>query len=255
MAAEFPELWGRWEARRDGADREALLVAYLPLVQRIYARLRIGLSRDVSESLGEDLKHAGVVGLMEAFDHFSRREASFATFASYRIRGAMLDELRRQDWLSKGCRHRLKEIREATRQAEQRLGRPATEEEMAASLKVSVERLREDLLDIGPATLIFLDGLKSPDGTAPARVADRMPDPRAPSPEAGPERAELSRALAAQIEKLPESERRVLTLLIDKELGQKEIAEVLGLSRSRVSQLYASAVIRLQAGLAPLFGG
>jgi RNA polymerase sigma factor for flagellar operon FliA len=252
---EFGDLWERWKKARDEASREAILEAYLPLVQRLFSRVRIGLARDVGDSLGEDLKHAGVIGLMEAFDHYHEgRDASFSTFATYRIRGAMLDELRRQDWLSKGCRHRLKEIQKACALAEQALGRAASEEEIARQLKISPEQLREELMDVGPATLLFLDGLKNPDGSLEGtRGADRLPDKAAVSPDEPSQRQELASALAGQIERLPEQERRVLTLLVHDELGQKEISEVLGLSRSRVSQIYARAVIRLQAALLPLF--
>lgn len=252
---EFADLWARWRSSGDETAREALLEAYLPLVQRIFSRVRIGLARDVGDSLGEDLKHAGVIGLMEAFEHFKEgREAVFSTFASYRVRGAMLDELRRQDWLSKGCRHRLKEIQKACAQAEQALGRAATEDEIARELKVSPERLREEWMDIGPATLLFLDGLRGPEGSLEgSQGADRLADPAAASPDERSQKQEVAVALAAQIERLPEQERRVLTLLVHDELGQKEISEALGLSRSRVSQIYARAVVRLQAGLLPLF--
>src|SRR3954469_23187050 len=110
-APEFDGLWEEWRRRKDGPSREAVLTAYLPLVQRVFSRVRIGLTRAVGETLGEDLKHAGVIGLMEAFEHFREGgDAAFSTFASYRIRGSMLDELRRQDWLSKGSRQRLKQI-------------------------------------------------------------------------------------------------------------------------------------------------
>jgi RNA polymerase sigma factor for flagellar operon FliA len=251
--AESAVLWGNWRKRRDEASRDALLNAHLGLVQRVFSRLRIGLARDVGDSLGEDLKHAGVIGLMEAFEHFAEgQEAAFPTFATYRIRGAMLDELRRQDWLSKGRRRRLKEIQRAVREAEQSLGRTAEEAEIAARLRIPVEQLREELLDIGPATLTFLDGLRGPDGEIRGG-ADRLPDPRADSPDAASQDSELKQGLAKEIERLPEQERRVLTMLVHEELGQKEIAEALGLSRSRVSQIYARAVVRLQAGILPFF--
>jgi RNA polymerase sigma factor for flagellar operon FliA len=107
---------------------------------------------------------------------------------------------------------------------------------------------------VGPATLLFLDGLKDADGNLDAsRGADRLPDRKTASPDEPSQRRELAEALARQIERLPDQERRVLTLLVHEELGQKEISEALGLSRSRVSQIYARAVIRLQASLLPIF--
>lgn len=154
------ELWRRWKKKHDFSAREELLQFYVPLVQRVLSRLKIGLGAGVSARLGDDLRNAGVIGLIEAFERFSENEGvKFETFAFHRVRGAMLDELRRQDWLSKGCRRRLKEFQRAYQELEQKLGRRAEEEEVAAHLKISVEAFRQELLEVGPATLVFLDGL------------------------------------------------------------------------------------------------
>ncbi len=246
--SEFPDLWRGWRARRDAPSREALLEAYLPLVQRIFSRLRVGLASQVAQQAEDDLKNAGVVGLIEAFERYSPgREASFSTYAGHRIRGAMLDELRSRDWLSKGCRRRLKEIQRASQQAEQKLGRAAGEEEVARVLGLSLERYRQELVEVGPATLFFLEDLTGPGGEArlPAGAASGE------NPEEAALAGDLRQALARQIDRLPEKERLVLALLVHDELGQKEIAKVLNVSPSRVSQIYAQAIVRLRAALLP----
>jgi RNA polymerase sigma factor for flagellar operon FliA len=245
--AEFAGLWDDWKRSPGEPQKEALLLAYLPLIQRVYARLRIGLAGVDSRAVGEDLKSSGVLGLMEAFRHFDEGQGtSFSTYATHRIRGAMLDELRRQDWLSKGCRRRFKEIQKAYATVQQKLGRNAGEAEVAVELGLTVERLREELIAIGPATLVFLDGLGPGDGEG---GAGRLADPKALNPEDESARLELVQKLARLIPRLPENERRVLTLFVYERLGQKEIAASLGVTPSRVSQIYAQAVLRLQAGL------
>lgn len=234
------------------AGRDEFLEAHLPLVKRVYARLKIGLPPQAAARLEDDLLSAGALGLIQAYDKFDERNekgAAFDSFASWRIRGAMLDELRRQDWLSKQSRRRLKEIQRAWAKCEQALGRPASDEEVALELGVSPGRLREEYVEIGPATLVFLEGLGGGDGDWKSFIAD----PYSSDPEDQAQRRQLVARLAEAIGRLPEQERMVLALLIDEELGQSEIAEVLGLSPSRVSQIYAKAVLRLQASLKPNF--
>jgi RNA polymerase sigma factor for flagellar operon FliA len=237
-------------------DRDAQIEAHLPLVKRIFSRLRIGLPAYASKQLEEELLSAGALGLVQAWERYDGREGTaFATFASHRIRGAMLDELRRQDWLSKQARARLKEIQRAYSQLEQRLGRPASEEEAAAQLGMSVEKLREDFVELGPATLVFLEGLEGEkkDGEAGGAWADFIADPASCPADEASEKRQVVERLQGAIGRLPENERMVLRLLLDKELGQMEIAEVMGLTPSRVSQIYSQAVARLQGALLPLF--
>lgn len=194
---------------------------------------------------------AGAVGLIQAYDRFNpAMGVAFSTFASHRIRGAMLDELRRQDWLTKPARRRLKEIQRAFAKVEQREGRPASEEEAARELGVPVERLRDEMVEVGPATLVFLDGLKAGEGGG---WQGFIADGSAQAPDRAAEASDLKAALALAVGRLPERERQVLTLLVHEELGQAEIAQVLGISPGRVSQIHTSAILRLRAWLGPKF--
>ena len=132
---------------------------------------------------------------------------------------------------------------------DQRLGRHADDKEVSAYVKISSAQLRQELIEIGPATLSFLEGLG---GTEPGGPwEDFLKDPRGVKPEAQAHKGELVGMLSNSIEKLPAQERRVLTLLIYEEMGQKEIAEVLGVTPSRVSQIHAKAIIRLRSAMAP----
>jgi RNA polymerase sigma factor for flagellar operon FliA len=235
----------------DDASRDRLIEEHLPLVRRVFSRLRIGLPPHAQRQLEDDLLSAGAIGLIQAVDRYdSSKGAVFASFASYRIRGAMLDELRRQDFLSKQSRQRLKEIQRAWRESEQAQGRPAADEEVAARLGISAETLREELVTLGPSTLVFLDGL----GAKPGDWKQFIPDPSSQNAEEIQSRREIQDRLTEMIGRLPEQERQVLRLLLIDELGQMEIAEVLGLSAARISQIYAKAVLRLQGWILPLFG-
>ena len=250
--ADTEDLWNKWHKTKSQSLREELLNVYVPLVKQIYSRLRIGLPDEAARQLGEDLVNAGVIGLVQAFDRFSRFEkVKFETFASHRIRGAMLDELRKHDWLKKNSRRRLKEIQRAWAEVEQNLQRAAFEEDVAAHMGIKVDVLREELIEIGPATLSFLEGLapQQEDGS----WGDFIKDPTAVIPELEVQKNELLEKLAQEITNLPDRERMVLVLYVQEELGQKEIAEVLGVTPSRVSQIYSQAVLRLQSKLLPVF--
>lgn len=239
-----------WLRRRDEASRQACLEAWLFLVKRVWARLRVGLP-PAADGLAEDLLQCGVIGLMQSLESYQPgRGASFETWARTRIRGAMLDELRRQDWISKERRRRWKALQSAVRELETHLERCCSENELAEHLGCSVEKLREDLLENSPGSIVFLDGLSQDQGLS---LHERLADPGAPPADAGVQSSQLREALAEAIGRLPKQEHRLLVLLLDEELGQREAAQVLGLSPGRISQIYAKAVLHLQAALAERF--
>ena len=250
MNAAAQDALRAWQAKPNDATREACLEQWAPLVKRVWSRVRVSLP-PAADGIADDLMQAGCIGLIQALDGFKPDAgASFETYARLRIRGGMLDELRRQDWLSKQSRQRWKALQRASLELAQAKGRPASEEELAAKSGLSIEELRERLLECAPATLVFLDGLK-PEGAF--GLHEQVPDARAVAPDRGPEAQEIKAALSDAIGELPEQEHRLLMLLLDQELGHKEAAEVLGLSPARVSQIYAKAVLHLQARLTPLF--
>jgi RNA polymerase sigma factor for flagellar operon FliA len=239
-----------WQLRPGPEQRDLCLEAWAPLVKRVWSRLRVSLP-PAADGLADDLVQVGCIGLIQALDGFDPRAgASFETYARLRIRGAMLDELRRQDWLSKQSRQRWKALQRASAELAQQHGRPATEEELAQHAGLSIEGLREQLLECAPATLVFLDSLM-PDGSSAWH--EQVADPQAKAPDAAPLARDLKEALALAIGELPLQEHQLLVLLLEEGLGHKEAAQALGLSAARISQIYAKAVLHLQARLAPLF--
>lgn len=191
------------------------------------------------------------MGLLQALESWDpHRGVPFEAWARLRIRGAMLDELRRQDYLSKDSRRRWKALQKGLIALEQGLQRSCSEEEWADSLGLSVEALRKELLENSPGTIVFLDS-QDLDGASP--WLERLADAGAVAADAGSLKSEVKAALADAIGKLPLQERTLLILLLDQELGHKEASLVMGVSPGRVSQIYAKAILHLQAALAVKF--
>jgi len=247
---ERAEALGLWLEHRDALRKDACLLAWLPLVKRVWARLKVSLPPS-ADALADDLLQCGSMGLLQAMENWDPgRSVPFEAWARLRIRGAMLDELRRQDTLSKECRRRWKALQKALGDLEQRLQRACSEEEWARSMGISIEALHEELLENSPGSMVFLDNLDE-DGRPPLR--ERLADASASSADASVLRTEVKEALAAAIGRLPAQEHSLLVLLLDQDLGHKEAAQVLGVSPGRVSQIYAKAILHLQAALAVKF--
>lgn len=239
-----------WLESRDESSQEACLLAYLPLVRRAWHRIQVSLPPSARD-LGADLLQCGALGLLQAIRTWvPEGGAPFEAWAALKIRGAMLDELRRQDLLGKETRRRWKQLQKASAELDQQLHRHGSEEELAAHLGVGVEELRQRLLQNAPAALVFLDGL-APEGSLPLR--ERIADTAAPAPDAESQRREILAALERAVEALPQQERNLLWLLLDQELSHKEAAAAMGLSPGRISQIYAKAILHLQNALAPSF--
>jgi RNA polymerase sigma factor for flagellar operon FliA len=239
-----------WLGQGGPDAKEACFEAWLPLVKRVLARLKVSLP-PAADSLHDDLLQVGCMGLWQAVEGFEpARGAPFEAWARLKIRGAMLDELRRQDWISKESRRRWKALQSAVGALEQALGRACTEEELAGHMGLDLDALRDALLQNAPGTAVFLDALM-PDGNG--SWADRLAEGGGQAADGPLQSQELKAALAQAIGGLPAQEHRLLVLLLDEELGHKEAALVLGVSPGRVSQIYAKAVLHLQAALAGHF--
>ncbi|MBN2646994.1 MAG: RNA polymerase sigma factor FliA [Thiotrichales bacterium] len=215
------------------------LEAYLPLVKRIAYHLKGRLPASVQV---EDLIQAGIIGLIEAMQKFSDAHgASFETYAGIRIRGAMLDEIRKGDWTPRSVHRRSREISEAIHQVEVQQGREAHDHEVAETLGISLEEYHRALNDTSSAQLLSID---EPDHDALSE--DRMVSGGAtPLQILADER--FRQALAEEIARLPEKEQLVMALYYDEELNLKEIGQVLEVSESRVSQIHSQAIKRIRA--------
>ncbi len=225
------------------ADRAGDLVAtHIDLVQRIAHHLAARLPASVQI---EDLVQSGMVGLIEAARQFqSGQGATFATYAGIRIRGAMIDELRRADWTPRSVHRNSRRIAEAIREVESREGRAAKDREIASVLEVTLDEYHGMLRDAAGAQILGLEDLFA-EGMDPDRVLPG--DEAAPSEQV--ERGQFRTALAESLAALPEKERLVLALYYDEELNLREIGAVIGVTESRVSQIRSQALHRLRVRL------
>ncbi len=226
--------------------KNKLVEAYLPLVEYVSGRLSIGLPSNVSK---DDLSSYGIMGLIDAVEKFDlERGLRFETYASWRIRGAILDSLRQGDWVPRSVREKAKRIEEAYGVLEQKYMRTVTDEEVSEYLKVSMEEFRQMLLDVSLTSVFSLEDPVG-DEESDSRMA-MLIDEKAEAPESAVHKQFLQDMLARAIERLTEKERTVVSLFYYEELSLSEIAEVMSLSPSRISQLHSKALLRLKGVLA-----
>ena len=225
-------------------DRDALIRQHVPLVRRIALHMIAKLPPNVEL---DDLIQVGMIGLAEALSRFeSEQGVQFDTFASQRIRGAMLDELREGDWMSRSSRKSQKEIEQALGRLEQRLGRPPLESEIADELGMALDDYQSLLGRVRGTQLVYLEDIGGGDGAdgddyLERHVADTGADPFALLRD-----QRLRLALVEAIKNLPEREQYVMGMYYEHDMNLKEIAAVLGVTESRVCQLHSQAIARLR---------
>jgi len=230
-------------ARMSYPSQDELVSRSIGLVKRIACHLAARLPASVEL---DDLIQAGMLGLLEAAGNFDpTRGASFDTYAGIRIRGAMLDEVRKHDWTPRSVHRKSRQVSEAMRELEADSGRPAESHEVAAKLGVSLDEYFAILRDSAGCKIFSLDD--SGDGEEMARdIAAEDSD----LPEQALGREQFRRQLAAAVERLPERERLVLSLYYERELNLKEIGAVLDVTESRACQIHGQALIRLRSFVA-----
>ena len=227
-------------------ERNALVMEELPQVYFIAARIHERLPASVQI---EDLVSAGVLGLIEAYRNFdASRNAQFKTFARFRIRGAILDSLRLLDWGSRAMRRKAREIADTAAQLEAVLGRKPEKEEIAAEMKISLDQLETAMTQLDSLQIV---GQQASLSNESGELQDLIET--APSREASPfdlyVKGEQKRQLTAAIAALNEREQLVLSLYYKEELTMKEVAQVVGIALSRVSQIHTAALGKLRASL------
>jgi len=226
-------------------ERERLILEHLPQVRLIARRIQERLPDNISL---EDLVSTGVIGLISAIDNFDpSHNVKLKTYAEYKIRGAILDSLRGLDWAPRQKRRKAKQIEAAIAVAEQLLKRSPTEDEIAAQLKISIEEYHQWLVEIRGLNIASLEYTTGEQGKD---LLHYLPDGDDNLPSTLLERSELERLLAEGIKGIPEIERVVLGLYYHEELTLREIAQVVNLHESRISQLKSQAILRLRSHLA-----
>ncbi len=231
-------------------DRETAFERYGPMVRRMASQLIGRLPANVEL---DDLVQAGMIGLFDAMTRYETdRGAQFETFATQRVRGAMLDELRGTDWLPRSVRRNQRAIESAIHRAEQRLGHAPGEADVAEELDLPLGEYQQLLASARGAQLVHFDDYD--DGDGDESFLERSLAAADCDPEAilGDER--FRRALVEAIGKLPERERLVMGMYYEQEMNLKEIGAVLGVTESRISQLHSQAVARLRTQMKPWTG-
>jgi len=231
------------------SDREAneMVVKYAPLVKRIAYHL---MARLPSSVVVDDLIQAGMVGLLEAARNYRPDlGASFETYSGIRIRGSMLDELRRNDWAPKSVHRKNRELTKVVREIEARTGRDARDDEIAKEMGISLDDYYKILQDSSNARIYGFEEIGVDEDAIELGLTDRN---SGPFEEMSSERFKGN--LAEAIAGLPEREKMVVTLYYDSELNLREIGSVLGVSESRISQLLSQAMIRLRARMKEWIG-
>lgn len=226
-------------------DANTTLKQFSPLVRRLAHQMIAKLPANVEL---DDLIQVGMIGLADAATRFDAAQGvQFETFATQRIRGAMLDELRGTDWMSRGTRRQQREIEAAVHKLEQQLGRPPAESEIAKAMGLSLADYQELLGKVRGTQLIYLEDMSGDDGDADyldRHVADADENPFAQLQD-----RRMREALVAAIKTLPEREQYVMSMYYEHDMNLKEIAAVLGVTESRVCQLHSQCIARLRVKL------
>ena len=245
------KLWEEYDKTRSSAVREKIILEYAPLVKMVAGRLSMYLGYNVEY---EDLVSYGIFGLIDAIDKFDAlKDVKFETYASLRIRGAILDQIRKMDWIPRTIRQKQKKIDTAIREIEARCGRSATDEEIAQNLGISNEEYVDWQSQMKITNVISLNefleqGSEIPNDNNFNRKA------QFDEPEAVIERDELKRILAGALELLTEKERKVIVLYDYEDLTLKEISSILEVSESRTSQLHTRALQKMKSKLGNYMG-
>jgi len=246
---EDQKLWQQYKVSRDQRIKDSLIMKYASFVKYVAGRIAVNLPSNVEF---DDLVSYGILGLIDAIDKYdTARNVKFKTYAKTRIRGAIFDELRVLDWTPRSIRQKARKLEKAYAKLEGKLGRDATDEEIAEFLKIDISELHKLFDETKKSLLLSLDEIFYDDEEGSSRF-DFVENQKSDNPQLKIEEAEAKRILADAISKLSERERMVITLYYYEDLTSKEIGKILGVSDSRVSQLHTKAILRLRGRLARL---
>ncbi len=248
---ERKRLWEDYARLKTTELREKLILEYAPLVKVVAGRLSMYLGYNVEY---EDLVSSGVFGLIDAIDKFDiGKEVKFETYASLRIRGAILDQIRKMDWIPRTIRQRQRQIENAMKELEQSYGRPATDEELARHIGITDDELLEWQNQAKAENVISLNEYIEQGNDISADKASGVGNAY-DAPERVVEIGELKQVLGEALELLTEKEKKVILLYYYEELTLKEISQVLEVTESRVSQLHTKALQKMKTKMGGYMG-
>lgn len=238
------KLWHEYASKPTAETREKIILEYAPLVKLVAGRLSMYLGYNVEY---DDLVGYGVFGLIDAIDKFDpNKEVKFETYASLRIRGAILDQIRKMDWIPRTVRQRQKKITEAIKEIEATTGRTATDEEVAKAIGISAEEYDEWQSQMKVTNVVSLDEFVEQGSD----ISDnRGLSSKQATPEEAIEQDELKQKLAEALKELTEKEQKVVLLYYYEDLTLKEISNIMEVSESRVSQLHTKALAKMRVKL------
>ncbi len=238
--AEIADLWKGYCECKAPETRDEIILYYLPLVKIVAGRLAIGLPHYVDK---DDLISNGFFGLLDSIERYDyRRGVKFETYAAVRIRGAILDSLRAQDWIPTTIRQKSRQYEQVLAKLEHELGRSATTQEITAELGLSIDQYNQLLSQLNAMTIVPLEDF----------TKSETPSNLMFNPSQSVEEADVKNSLAKTIDKLPEKERLVISLYYYEGLTLKEISLIMNLSEARISQLHTKATFRMRGALASL---
>ena len=245
------KLWEEYAKAKSPEVREKIILEYAPLVKVVAGRLSMYLGYNVEY---EDLVSYGIFGLIDAIDKFDfLKDVKFETYASLRIRGAILDQIRKMDWIPRTIRQKQKKIDAVIREIEAKYGRSATDEEISAGLGISGEEYLDWQSQMKITNVVSLNEFLEQGSEVPNEAAQSK-SVQFDSPEEVLERDELKKMLAESLELLTEKERKVIVLYYYEDLTLKEISNILGVSESRISQLHTRALQKMRGKMGNYIG-
>jgi len=232
-------------------QKDKLILEYAPLIRYIAQKIAVRLPSNIEL---DDLISSGVIGLMDAIDKYDpTRDNKFKTYAEFRIRGSILDELRAQDWVPRSVRDKAKLLDRTMIRLEAEIGRVATDEEVASALQMSMEEFYELVNQTRPVSLLSIDDAATFSNVDKKSILNILESCKLSNPFNQLNLKSVKDIVTSAIEELPEKQRLVLSLYYYEDLNLKEIGKVLRVTESRVSQLHAQAVSRLRAKLSMHF--
>ncbi len=248
------DLWVEFRKTKAPVLRDKFIRQYMPLVKYVAGKVAVGMPSSVEF---DDLVGFGQFGLLDAINKYDvAKNVKFKTYAVTRIRGAIFDELRQIDWVPRSVRQKSREIEDTISSLEAKLGRSASDSEIAQKLNMSEEEYHKTVMKVSGTSILSLNDVwYSGDDNDSMSIGNNIEAPASLNPDVIAEREEIKKVIAQAISELPEKEKMVIVLYYHEDLTFKEIGEVLSVSESRISQLHTKANLRLRAKLTNLRKG